>query len=191
MILRRVSAVAVLLVGLLGIATASANAAPVPYNDADVMFTEMMIPHHYQALVLTELVPDRSSDTQVEALASRIHLEQNLEIGMMRGWQGSRGLPKTDPVTAYEEMLSDPDMVEMMGLATPEELAELETLTGNDFDVLFLNLMITHHEGAIRMLEDVLLNGQDLDLQQQAQDMMSTQTAQVAIMQDMLATKTG
>lgn len=191
MILRRMSSVAVLLAGLLGIATASANAAPAPYNDADAMFTAMMIPHHYQALVMTELVPDRSSDTQVEALASRIHLEQGLEIGTMRGWQGSRGLPKTDPATAYEEILNDPDMLEMMGMATPEELAELETLTGNDFDVLFLNLMIIHHQGAIRMLRDVLLHGQDLDLQQQAQDMMSTQTAQVAIMQDMLATKTG
>jgi len=170
---------------------ASASAAPATYNDADVMFTGMMIPHHYQALVLSDLVPDRSSDTRVESLASRIHLEQGLEIGTMRGWQGSNGLPKTDPVTSYEEMLADPEMVEEMGMATPEELAELETLSGNDFDVLFLNLMITHHEGAVRMLRDVLLHGQDLNLQQQAQDTMSTQRAQNAIMQDMLATKTG
>jgi len=193
MIFRRLSAVAVLVAGLLGVVTASASAVPASatYNDADVMFTGMMIPHHYQALVLSDLVPDRSSDTQVESLASRIHLEQGLEIGTMRGWQGSNGLPKTDPVTSYEEMLADPEMVEEMGMATPEELAELESLTGNEFDVLFLNLMIKHHEGAIRMLRDVLLHGQDLNLQQQAQDMMSTQRAQVAIMQDMLATKTG
>jgi uncharacterized protein (DUF305 family) len=192
MIFRRLSAVAVLVVGLIGVTSASAGAAPAAaYNDADVMFTGMMIPHHYQALVLSELVPDRSSDTRVESIASRIHLEQGLEIGTMRGWQGSNGLPKTDPVTSYEEMLADPEMVEMMGMASPEELAELETLSGNDFDVLFLNLMITHHEGAVRMLRDVLLNGQNLDLQQQAQDMMSTQRAQIAIMQDILATKTG
>jgi uncharacterized protein (DUF305 family) len=191
MIFRRLPAVAVLVAGLLGVVTASASAGPaaVTYNDADVMFTGMMIPHHYQALVLSDLVPDRSSDTQVESLASRIHLEQGLEIGTMRGWQGSNGLPKTDPVTSYEEMLADPEMVEEMGLATPEELAELEPLSGNEFDVLFLTLMIKHHEGAIRMLRDVLLHGQDLNLQQQAQDMMSTQRAQVAIMQDMLATK--
>lgn len=193
MILRRLSVVALLVAGLLGVVTSSAgatSATSATYNDADVEFTGMMIPHHFQALVLTELVPDRSSDTQVESLASRIHLEQGLEIGTMRGWQGSNGLPKTDPEASYEEMLADPEMVEMMGMASPEELAELETLSGNEFDVLFLNLMITHHEGAIRMLRDVLLYGQDLNLQQQALDMMSTQQVQIAIMQDMLATKT-
>jgi len=189
MIFRKLSVVAVLVAGLLGVTTASANAAPATYNDVDVMFTGMMIPHHYQALVLSELVPDRSSDAQVQSLASRIDLEQGLEIATMRGWQGSNGLPKTDPVTSYEEMLADPEMVEEMGMASPEELAELETLSGNEFDVLFLNLMITHHEGAIRMLRDVLLHGQNLDLQQQAQEMMSTQRAQIGIMQDMLATK--
>lgn len=191
MIFRRLSVVAVLVAGLLGVASASAGAAPAAYNDADVMFTGMMIPHHYQALVLSDLVPDRSSDTRLEALASRIHLEQGLEIGTMRGWEGGNGLPKTDPQASYEEMLADPEMVEEMGMATPEELAEVESLSGNDFDVLWLNLMIKHHEGAIRMLRDVLLNGQDLNLQQQAQDMLSTQRAQVGIMQDMLATKTG
>jgi uncharacterized protein (DUF305 family) len=190
MIFRKLSVVAVLVAGLLGVTTAGASAAPATYNDVDVMFTGMMIPHHYQALVLSELVPDRSSDAQVQSLASRIDLEQGLEIGTMRGWQGSNGLPKTDPVTSYEEMLADPEMVEEMGMASPEELAELETLSGNDFDVLFLNLMITHHEGAVRMLRDVLLHGQNLDLQQQAQEMMSTQRAQIGIMQDILATKT-
>lgn len=190
MIFRRLSVVAVLVASLLGVVTASANATSATYNDADVMFTGMMIPHHFQALVLTELVPDRSSDTQVESLAGRIHLEQGLEIGTMRGWEGSNGLPKTDPEESYEMMLADPEMVEMMGMASPEELAELETLSGNEFDVLFLNLMITHHEGAIRMLRDVLLDGQDLNLQQQALDMMSTQQVQIGIMQDMLATKT-
>lgn len=189
MVFRRLSAVAVLVVGLLG--AASAGAAAATYNDADVEFVGMMIPHHYQALVLSDLVPDRSSDARLESLASRIDLEQGLEIGTMRGWQGSRGLPKTDPVSSYEEMLADPEMVEMMGMATPDELAELESLSGNDFDVLFLTVMIKHHQGAIRMLQDVLLHGQDLDLQQQAQDMMSTQSAQVGIMQDMLAAKTG
>lgn len=189
MIFRRLPVVAVLAAGLLGVGTASAAAAT--FNDVDVDFTNMMIPHHYQALVLSDLVPDRSSDTQLEALASRIDLEQGLEIGTMRGWQGSNGLPKTDPVAAYEDMLGDPDMLEEMGMATPARLAELESLSGEEFDVLFLNLMITHHEGAIRMLRDVVLNGQDLTLQQQAQDMMSTQRAQVAIMRDMLAAKTG
>ena len=191
MIFRRLSVLAVLVAGLLGVVTASAGAAAAAaYNDADVEFTNMMIPHHYQALVLCDLVPTRSSDAELESLASRIRLEQSLEIGTMRGWQGSNGLPKTDPAASYQEMLADPEMVAAMGMATPEELAELESLSGNDFDVLFLNVMIKHHEGAIRMLQDVLLNGQNLDLQQQAQDMMSTQRAQVAIMQDMLSTKT-
>ena len=190
MIFRRLSVTAVLVAALLGVTSAVSDATPAAFNDVDAMFTEMMIPHHYQALVLSDLVPDRSSDTELEALASRIHLEQGLEIGTMRGWQGSHGLPKTDPETAYQELLGDPDMLAEMGMATPEQIAELETLSGTEFDILFLNLMITHHEGAIRMLEDELLHGQDITLQQQAQDMMSTQRAQISIMQDMLSTKT-
>lgn len=188
MIFRKLSLVAVLIAGSLGVATASAGAAQAQaYNSVDAEFTRMMIPHHYQALVMGDLVPDRSSDARMRSLASRIHIEQGLEITSMRGWQGRNDLPRTDPEAAYQELLGMPEMLERMGMATPADLERLAGLSGTEFDVLFLNLMITHHEGAVRMLREVLLHGSDVELHQQAQDMMTTQRAQIAIMKDMLA----
>lgn len=159
-------------------------------NNADADFVAMMIPHHQQALILSRLAPSRSSDSDLRALADRIGVEQSLEIYMMQSWQEWNGLEQTDPQQSYEEMMQDPMMVEEMGLATPEELDQLTASTGNAFDVLFLRLMIKHHNGAIDMLTDVLINGTDETLQQWATDMLATQYAQVQMMQRMLDDKT-
>ncbi|MFB7328987.1 DUF305 domain-containing protein [Streptomyces sp. NPDC056190] len=170
-------------------APASTN-PQVESNNADADFVAMMIPHHQQALILSRLAPSRSSDSAVLSLADRIDVEQGLEIYMMQSWQGWNGLEQTDPQQSYEEMMQDPMMVEEMGLATPEELDQLTASTGNAFDVLFLQLMIKHHNGATDMLTDVLTNGTDETLQQWATDMLATQYAQVQMMQRMLDNKT-
>ena len=183
MFLRKLSLLVVLLAGLLGAGTASA--ATQSYNDVDAEFTRMMIPHHYQAIVMSELAPDRAADPELKSLADRILTEQGLEIQMMRGWQGRNGLPVTDPETAYQDLLTKPDMLEQMGMATKEEMDRLASLSGADFDRLYLDLMIPHHDGAVIMLRDVILNGSDQQLNQMAQDMMSTQMAQIAIMDEM------
>ncbi|GAB3554857.1 uncharacterized protein (DUF305 family) [Actinopolyspora lacussalsi] len=187
MFLRKLSPLVVLLLaGLLGAGTASA--ATKAYNDADADFTRMMIPHHYQAIVMSELAPDRAADPELKSLADRIRTEQSLEIQMMRGWQGRNGLPVTDPETAYQDVLDNPEMLERMGMASREEMDRLATLSGAEFDRMFLDLMIPHHDGAVAMLRDVILNGSDQELNQMSQDMMSTQKAQLAIMHDMRET---
>lgn len=207
MLTRKLLGAVVLTAGLLAAAGSSATAttatAPVANaptmattatmtaDPADAMFTEMMIPHHYQALVLSDLTPARSSDTELKALANRIHLEQGLEIKVMQSWQSRNGVPVTDAAMAYEMMLDDPDMLAEMGMASRADIAELETLSGNDFDVRWLNLMITHHEGAIRMLVDVLVTTTDPDMMQMASDMYATQESQLNAMDEMLASKTG
>ncbi|SDR20453.1 DUF305 domain-containing protein [Actinopolyspora saharensis] len=183
MFLRRLPLLVVLLAGLLGAGTASA--ATQAHNDTDAEFTRMMIPHHYQAIVMSELAPDRAADSRVKSLAERIRTEQDLDILMMRGWQGRNGLPMTDPETAYQDLLDQPDVLERMGMATEEEMDRLATLSGAEFDRMFLDLMIPHHDGAVVMLRDVILNGSDRELSQLAQDMMSTQKAQLATMHDM------
>lgn len=183
MFLRKLSLMVVLLAGLLG--AGGASAAAQTYNDVDAEFTRMMIPHHYQAILMSELAPDRAADPELKSLADRIHTEQDLEIRMMQGWQGRNGLPVTDPETAYQDVLTKPDVVERMGMATAEEMDRLATLSGAEFDRMFLDLMIPHHDGAVAMLQDVILNGSDQELNQMAQDMMSTQKAQLAIMRDM------
>ncbi|ASU79702.1 DUF305 domain-containing protein [Actinopolyspora erythraea] len=187
MFLRRLSPLVVLLAGLLGAGTASA--ATQTYNEVDAEFTRMMIPHHYQAIVMSELAPDRAADPELKSLADRISIEQGLEIRMMRGWQGRNGLPVTDPETAYQDVLSNPDLLERMGMATRKEMDRLATLSGAEFDRMFLDLMIPHHDGAVAMLRDVILNGSDQELNQMSQDMMSTQKAQIAIMRDMRESK--
>ncbi|MCP2256035.1 Uncharacterized conserved protein, DUF305 family [Prauserella aidingensis] len=181
--LRTLSLLVVLLAGMLGAGTASAAAST--YNEVDAEFTRMMIPHHQQAILMSELAPERAADTELAALADRIHVEQGLEIWMMQGWQGRNGLPVTDPEAAYQDVLDNPDMVERMGMATREEMDRLATLSGAEFDRMFLDLMIPHHDGAVDMLRDVILNGSDQELNQMAQDMMSTQKAQLATMRDM------
>jgi uncharacterized protein (DUF305 family) len=170
---------------------ASASANPqVESDNADADFVAMMIPHHQQALILSRLAPSRSTDSDVRALANRIDVEQGLEIYMMQSWQEWNGLEKTDPQQSYEEMLQDPMMVEMMGMATPEELDQLSAATGDAFDVQYLQLMIKHHNGAIGMLTEVLTNGTDETIQTWATDMLATQYAQVQMMQKMLDDKT-
>ncbi|MBC2864492.1 DUF305 domain-containing protein [Streptomyces mexicanus] len=206
---RRVASALLTAACLLGAATTSADAeagqtpvaaaadsAPastnpqVESNNADADFVAMMIPHHQQALILSRLAPSRSSDSDVRALANRIDVEQGLEIYMMQSWQEWNGLEKTDPQQSYEEMLRDPMMVEMMGMATPEELDRLSAATGNAFDVQYLRLMSKHHNGAIGMLTEVLTNGTDETIQTWATDMLATQYAQVQMMQKMLDDRT-
>lgn len=164
---------------------ASATAMQSAVNSADADFVMMMIPHHFQALVLSGLVEDGGSDAEVRALAERIEVEQHGEILMMQGWQGSNGLEVTNAEEAYQEMLQDPEMVEAMGMATPAELEDLSSAQGTAADVLFLQLMIKHHQGAINMLLDVITNGSDPQMQEWALDMLSVQTVQVEMMQQM------
>ncbi len=167
-------------------ATASTAAAVEAGNPADADFTRMMIPHHHQALVMSKMAPTRSGDDAVQAMASRIDIEQFLEISMMQGWQGWNGLEVTDDAQAYQMMLGMPAMLESMGMATPQELDELEASSGTAFDILYLELMIEHHEGAIDMLVDVIINGDDFILEGWATDMLTTQTTQIQQMQAML-----
>ncbi len=100
--------------------SASTQSAP---NTADVEFVRMMIPHHYQALVMTRLVPERSADEDVRALAERINVEQSVEIDAMQGWQERNGLEVTDAQQSYERLLGQPARLEEMGMATPPSWA--------------------------------------------------------------------
>jgi uncharacterized protein (DUF305 family) len=160
---------------------------PSSANEADADFVHMMIPHHHQALVLSRLAPDRTTSTDLLALAERIDVEQTVEISTMQQWQAFNGLDVTDPATAYEMMMQDPAMIEMMGMATQAEIDQLETLSGSAFDRLFLQLMIDHHQGAVDMCVQVMTNGQEPVLHSMANEMLTTQSTQIFQMQAMLA----
>lgn len=154
-------------------------------NTADREFMQMMIPHHYQAVVMSELARSRSGQTPVKAIADRMRVEQDLEIGSMQGWQGRNGLTVTSAQSAYQRMLNNPAMLDQMGMATRAQIKQLRGSDGAEFDALFLKLMIRHHEGAVSMAEDVNVDGSDLFIRQMSTDMLVGQGAQIDEMEQM------
>ena len=122
------------------------------YSPADAQFMRDMIPHHHQALQMAELVADRTNRKELIDVAGRIDASQGDEIEFMQQWLRERDEPVPDP-TAHHAMHTHHTMA---GMATPEQMAELAASKGTDFDRLFLQLMITHHKGAVTMVEDLL-----------------------------------
>jgi len=123
--------------------------ANISYSPADALFMQDMIPHHNQAVQMSDLVADRTNRPELKDLAGRIDVSQADEIEFMQQWLSERGEDVPDP-TAHEAMHTTHKMA---GMASPEQMAELATLKSTDFDRLFLQLMIPHHEGAVKMVE--------------------------------------
>lgn len=159
-----------------------------PWNHADVAFLQMMIPHHAQAMAMSELATTRAADPQVLRLAERIHAAQRPEILAMAGWLEERDVevPRAaeDPA-AYDHGAHGHN--EMTGMLSPEEMAALKRASGPRFDRLFLEGMIRHHEGAIAMAEDVSRDGAHVRVTEIASDVMVTQQDEIEIMRGMLA----
>ncbi len=146
-------------------------------NSADVAYARMMIEHHDQALEMTELVPDRAESTKVKKLAERIAAAQGPEITAMKGWLKSHG---------KSEQGEGHDHGAMPGMATEAQLAKLRTAQGKAFDELFLTLMITHHDGAITMATDVKGQGNNIRIEEMADEVVAQQTSEISRMRDML-----
>jgi uncharacterized protein (DUF305 family) len=122
------------------------------HSPDDVKFMQDMIPHHRQAMEMAELVADRTNRPEIIDVAGRITVSQRDEIEFMRQWLRSRGERVPIP-TAYDAMHTEHKMA---GMATPRQLEELAKSEGTEFDRMFLRLMITHHEGAVTMVEELL-----------------------------------
>ncbi len=126
--------------------------ASIGYSPADAQFMLDMIPHHHQAIEMAELVADRTNRPELIDVAGRINASQGDEIEFMQSWLRTRGEHVPDP-TEHGAMHTSHKMA---GMATPEQMAELAASDGTDFDRLFLQLMITHHDGAVDMVEKLL-----------------------------------
>ena len=122
------------------------------YSPADALFMQDMIPHHHQAIEMAALVADRTNRQELLDVAGRINASQGDEIEFMQQWLRERGERVPDP-TEHGAMHTDHKMA---GMATPEQMAELANAESTAFDRLFLQLMITHHEGAVTMVEELL-----------------------------------
>ncbi|GAA4085328.1 DUF305 domain-containing protein [Streptomyces shaanxiensis] len=150
-------------------------------NSADVAYARMMIEHHTQALEMTELVPDRAESTKVKALAERIAAAQGPEIAAMKGWLKNHGKSeKAGESDGHEQHASMP------GMATEAQLEKLRAAHGKAFDQLFLTLMITHHDGALTMATDVKGQGNNIVIEEMADEVVAQQTSEITRMRDML-----
>ncbi|MDX2545714.1 DUF305 domain-containing protein [Streptomyces sp. WI04-05B] len=145
-------------------------------NSADISYARRMIEHHAQAIEITELVPKRAQSTPVKLLAERIAAAQGPEIAAMQGWLEDNGSDDRPTGHTHEAM---------PGMATTTQLAKLRAARGKAFDELFLTLMITHHEGAVTMATEVKAQGNNVRVEEMADDVIAQQTAEINRMRGM------
>ena len=161
--------------GMSGSSTSAAPAAT--FNDADVMFLQMMYPHHAQAVEMAKLVPTRSQNQQVKDLAAAIEKAQAPEMQQMTTLLAGFGKPAPSATMSHS----------MPGLMTPQQMTELTGLSGTAFDKMWLQMMVEHHQGAITMANDELKNGTNPDAKKMAEAIVTAQQAEIATMNGMLA----
>ena len=148
------------------------------HTDADTAFMQRMIVHHAQALTMTSMVDSRTDSEDLPLLAQRISASQQAEIALIEQWLTDRGEPVATADHAHEMM---------PGMASPEQLAELEDARGEEFDALFLDLMIAHHQGALTMVADLYAAGGGLEpaVDHFARGVEADQSIEIERMKDM------
>lgn len=156
----------------------------VQHTAADVTFMQGMIGHHRQAVEMSALVPSRTAREDLRLLAQRIDVSQADEISMMEEWLRARGqaVPDAHAQHAHGATL-------MPGMLTPEEMARLAAAKGAEFERLFLEGMIKHHDGAITMVRELFTQpgaGQESDIFAFASDVDADQRMEIQRMSAML-----
>ncbi|MGC5309888.1 DUF305 domain-containing protein [Micromonospora zamorensis] len=166
-------------------ASASAQAAATA-NDADVMFAQMMIPHHRQAVEMADLAPTRANDPEVKDLAVKIKAAQDPEIVTMTGWLTAWGKPTAAPEGHDMQGMSSPGTSAMAGMANDGQMNELKAAKGNEFDKMFAQMMIAHHNGAIEMAKTEQANGSNPEAKALAAQIEADQAAEAQTLQKIL-----
>jgi uncharacterized protein (DUF305 family) len=153
------------------------------FNDADVEFAQGMIAHHQQAIEMAEMAldPNAGASPEVLDLAGRIQAAQDPEIALMTGWLNAWGQSVTMDTAGGHDMDS------MEGMMTAEEMDALAATTGPDFDTMWMEMMVAHHEGAIAQSEAVKAAGYNADVLALADQIITAQTAEIQEMQGLLA----
>lgn len=147
------------------------------FNDADVTFAQGMIPHHQQAVEMAQLAGEQAESQEVKDLAADIEAAQDPEIEQMTQW-----LEEWDQPTEMDGM----DSMEMGGMMSEDQMSELEDATGADFDAMFLEMMIEHHEGAIVMAQEQVDDGKNAEAVALAEAIIEAQQDEIETMQGLL-----
>jgi uncharacterized protein (DUF305 family) len=173
---------------------AGTTTSSIDHNDADVAFAGDMIQHHAQALAMVDLTVERPLDPEVQALAEGIRSAQAPEIETMTDWltQWGEPIPATvrDHVNAEDEHggeHGDDTGTDMPGMMSEEQMDELEAASDAEFQDLFLELMIEHHQGAIEMAQKQQEDGRFEPARALAEQIEAAQAAEIETMQDLIA----
>jgi uncharacterized protein (DUF305 family) len=162
-----------------------------PYSEADVEFMAGMIPHHAQAVLIAGWAGSHGARQDVRVLCERIVVGQRDEIAFMRTWLRDRGqvVPAADATHHRMKMNGVEHDMLMPGMLSPEQLAQLDKARGAEWDRLFLTFMIGHHEGALKMIDDLFASYgalQDDDVFKLVSDMYADQSIEIERMNKML-----
>ncbi len=152
-----------------------------PYTKADVEFMQGMIAHHAQAIVMSRMAEKNGANPSVQKLSNKIDQSQIPEILIMQKWLIRNGQVAPD-TSSWHHMRMD-------GMLSDDELAKLDAAKGVEFDRLFLNGMIKHHAGALKMVDDLFKSpraGQEVDVNVFANDVVTAQTGEIGIMRRLL-----
>ena len=152
------------------------------HNTADVSFSTEMIQHHRQAIDMAALVDNRASSQDVKDLATKIEAAQDPEIETMSGWLTAWGEKLPEDMSG-----SGHDMTSAMpGMMSGADMDKLESASGTEFDKMFLDMMVQHHEGAIEMAKTERTDGEYGPATRLADDVVTAQTAEIGQMNGML-----
>ena len=168
-------------------ASASASAQ---HNDADVAFVQGMIPHHTQAVAMSQLVQGRASSPKVIELATQIAQAQGPEITQMQGFLQSWNVAAapTDTMGGMAGMGGMGGTPGASGMMTDQQMQQLDSANGAAFDRMWLQMMTEHHTGAVDMAQTELRDGQNPEAKALAQKIIDAQQAEIATMKQLLTT---
>jgi uncharacterized protein (DUF305 family) len=161
----------------------SASPSPSVNTQAgDISFAQLMIAHHLQAIDMSDMALSQANSNSVKDLADQIKSAQDPEINIMRGWLSAWGAPEETNTDNMANMTTAGQ-----GMMTTADLEMLSGLSGPSFDLLWLQMMVKHHQGAIAMATAVLATTQDPTVRTLAQNVISSQTAEIAKMKEIQA----
>jgi uncharacterized protein (DUF305 family) len=161
--------------------TSASSTGQAEHNDQDIAFAQGMIPHHQQAVDMATMAAEKATSAQVKDLASRIEGAQDPEIQQLTEMLEQWGAPTESTMTSMPGM--DHGGMSGEGMMTDEEMQQLEGATGADFDRLWVQLMIKHHQGAVTMAKTEIEEGQNADAKALAQQIVTAQEAEITEMQ--------
>ncbi|MEV0634500.1 DUF305 domain-containing protein [Streptomyces sp. NPDC050619] len=166
--------------------SASASAEAGEHNKADVDFATEMIQHHRQAVEMADMAAKGASSQEVKDLATKIKGAQDPEIKTMSGWLTSWGEEVPEDMSSGMPGMDHDMSSGMPGMMSGEDMDKLEKASGTEFDKMFLDMMVQHHEGAIEMAKGEKADGEYGPATKLADDVITAQTAEIEQMNKML-----